>query len=167
MPMRTLLLTVILVLGLVSCRIEQPSRVEAPADSAAGTTSFELAGTGDAALVVPIHINGQGPHQFVLDTGATMTCVNQALADSLDLPESAGRIGLGVGVGEAGRMQLVTIDSLRLGETKAFDLEACTLDLGQLEQAGLRVDGLLGLNFLKSFRVTLDFGSHTLHLEKL
>lgn len=154
--------------GLMSCQYSgAPSRVDAPADSAAGTISFDLAGPGGAALVVPVYLNGQGPHRFVLDTGATLTCVNESLADSLNLPESAGQFGIGAGVQGSGRMRLVTVDSLRIGETKAIDLTACALDLAELETAGLNVDGLLGLNFLQSFRVALDFGANTLHLEEL
>ena len=111
--------------------------------------SFELAGPGGAALVVPVHLNGEGPYSFVLDTGATLTCVDQVLADSLNLPESAGRIGVGAGIRGSGRMQLVSVDSLRLGATSAFELTACAIDLSQLETAGLDVHGLLGLNFLR------------------
>lgn len=144
-----------------------PSRVDTRSDSAAGAMSFEMAGPGGAALVVPVHLNGEGPYAFVLDTGATLTCVDQVLADSLELPESAGQVGIGAGIQGSGRMRLVSVDSLRLGATSAYDLTACTLDLAQLETAGLDVDGLLGLNFLKAFRMTLDFGAGTLHLEEL
>ena len=150
-----------------ACRVEGPSRIEAPADSAAGTVSFDFTGPGDAALIVPIHLNGTGPYRFVLDTGATLTCLDEVLADSLDLPENRGQLGYGAGVGGAGNVRLVTVDSLRLGQTKAFDLTTCALDLSQLEQAGMEIDGLLGLNFLKSFRMTLDFGSNTLSLSPL
>ena len=52
---------------------------------------------------------------------------------------------------------LVGLDSLAVGAAKAFDLTVCTLHLAPFEQAGLRIDGLVGLNFLKAFRVTLDF----------
>lgn len=166
LPLRPLL-GLLLAFSLAACQYGTPARVETPADSAAGTLSFDLAGPGEAALVVPVHLNGQGPHPFVLDTGATLTCVNEVLADSLGLPERTGQFGFGAGVGGAGSVQLVAVDSLRIGATSAFDLTACTLDLAHLEQAGLRVDGLLGLNFLKSFRVTLDFGTRTLHLEAL
>lgn len=157
----------LLAIALVSCRVDGPTHVEAPADSAAGVTPFELAGPGEAALLVPVYLNGQGPHQFVLDTGATLTCVNESVADTLDLPARRGQFGIGAGIGSSGSLQLVAIDSLRVGATTAFDLTACVLDLSQLEQAGLRVDGLVGLNFLKSFRVTLDFGTNTLHMEPL
>ena len=154
---------------LSGCGIEDassPARVETRSDSAAGETTFELAGPGGAALVVAVHLNGQGPFSFVLDTGATLTCVDQILADSLELPESAGRIGIGAGIRGSGRMRLVSVDSLRLGVTSAYDLTACAIDLSRLETAGLDVNGLLGLNFLKAFRVTLDFAAGTLRLEE-
>ena len=154
-------------LGAAACRMEAPSRVEAPADSSAQTMSFELVGPGDAALVVPVHLNGQGPFQFVLDTGATLTCIDRSLSDSLGLSERTGMYGTGAGIGGSGNVQMVAVDSLRIGHTQAFDLTACELDLANLQTAGIHVDGLLGLNFLKSFRMTLDFGARTLQLEAL
>lgn len=163
--MRTILL-ILLALWAAACEMGTHSRVEMPADSAAGQISFRLAGPGDAAIIVPVYINGEGPQQFVLDTGATLTCLNESLADTLNLPEKRGQIGFGATVSGARRMRLVGVDSLRIGDVKAFDLTACTLDLDHFRQAGLRVDGLLGLNFLKSFRMTLDFESRQLRLEK-
>lgn len=144
----------------------QPARVEAPADTGAGEVGFELAGPGGAALIVPVHLNGEGPFDFVLDTGATLTCVDQALAERLELPERRGQIGMGAGVEGTGRVRLVGIDSLRVGDTRAHDLGACTLDLAHIEMIGVEVDGLLGLNFLQEFRVTLDFQRNVVTLEE-
>lgn len=145
------------------CLLGEPSRVETTSDSAA--VSFDLAGRGGAAIVVPVHLNGHGPHQFVVDTGATLTCIDQALADSLQLPEQQGVPGIAAGVGGSGNVRLVTVDSLQIGDTKAFDLTACVIDLGELQNVGLDAEGLLGLNFLKSFRVTFDFDGRVLRLE--
>lgn len=134
-----------------------PARVDAPADSAAGEVPFQLAGPGGAALIVPVHIGGEGPFDFVLDTGATLTCVEETLSERLALSEPTGVVGAGAGVQGAGRMRLVQIDSLRVGAATAQDLLACELDLQHIGQLGLDIQGLLGLNFLRSFRVTLDF----------
>lgn len=142
-----------------------PARVEAPADSAAGEIPFELAGPGGAALIVPVYLNGQGPFDFVLDTGATITCVDQAIAQQLELPKARGVVGVGAGAAGAGQMQLVTLDSLRIGAAKAGRLSACALDLSHTGRVGLEIDGLLGLNFLRSFRVTLDFEREILLLQ--
>lgn len=151
---------------LPSCADMGPDRVEVPADSAAGEVAFELAGPGGAALVVPVIINGRGPYPFVLDTGATVTCVDDGLASSLALPEVRGVIGTAAGVGGEGGLRLVSVDSLSMGGVRAHELEACVIDLEHLSGMGLELDGLIGLNVLMEFRVTLDFQRNIVTFEK-
>lgn len=148
------------------CQPAGPARVEAPADSAAGEIAFEWAGTNEAALVVPVHINGRGPYSFVLDTGATLTCVEQDVATELSLPEPTGQIGFGAGIGGSGRMRLVSADSVRVGGATAEDLPLCALDLSSMEQMGMELDGLLGLNFLRPFHMSIDFEREILTLRE-
>jgi predicted aspartyl protease len=146
------------------CDDGSPARVDVPADSLAGETPFELAGPGGAALVVPVHINGAGPFDFVLDTGATFTCVSPALADSLGLEAQTGQAAYGAGIGGSGQIQLVRADSLRLGEARAHDMTLCVVTLDQLAATGISIDGLLGLNFLKEFRMSLNFERQVVRL---
>lgn len=142
-----------------------PARVESPPDSAAGEVPFELAGPGGAALLVPVYINGEGPFDLVLDTGATLTCLDREIADRLELPQARGVAGVGVGVGGSGQMRLVRVDSLRVGAARSAELMVCALDLQHTGSIGVEMDGLLGLNFLRSFRVTLDFERKILLLQ--
>lgn len=142
---------------LAACVDTAPDRVEIAPDSAAGEIAFELAGPGGAALLVPVHLNGEGPFQFVLDTGATVTCIDDALASRLELPDVRGVIGTAAGVGGEGGVRLVSVDSLRIGGVNAHDLQACVVDLEHLSGMGLELDGLIGLNVLQEFRVTIDF----------
>lgn len=167
--MKTLRLAQGLVLvGLAAAcqRAGAPARVQAPPDSAAREVAFELAGPGGAALVVPVHVNGQGPFRLVLDTGATFTCLDRQVANALELPPARGVAGVGAGVGGAGQMRLVQVDSLRVGAAGASDLTACALDLRHTSSVGLEIDGLLGLNFLRAFRVTIDFQREVLLLQR-
>jgi predicted aspartyl protease len=156
----------IALLGGAACDQTQPARVSIEADTTAGEVAFELAGAGGAALVVPVHINGTGPHSFVLDTGATITCMRTDLAEQLELPEVSGVLGMGAGVGSSGRVRLVSVDSLRLGGILAEELQACVLDFEHLTSIGLEIDGLLGLNVLRQFRVTLDFDRSIVTFER-
>jgi predicted aspartyl protease len=149
---------------LAACEVGAPARIEAPADTAAGEVAFRLAGPQDAALLVPVYVNDQGPFDFVLDTGATLTCIEQQTAEQLALPRERGVRGVGTGIGSAGPVELVRVDSLRLGAARAFDITACVLDLQHLEAFGPAIHGLVGLNFLRSFRVTLDFQRNVLIL---
>ena len=162
--MRSAVSIVIAAVCVVACQAPGPSRVEAPADSVAGSLEFTLAGPNDAAILVPVRLNGSGPYAFVLDTGATLTCLDEELADSLNLPSPTGAVGFGAGIGSTGSVRLVTIDSLQVGSARAFDLLGCVLDLEQFRALGLEAHGLLGLNVLKSFRVVLDFDRRVLIL---
>ena len=150
----------------VSCEQIAPARVDFPADSAAGESPLRMAGATGAAIIVGVHINGHGPFDFVLDTGATLTCIDRDLATRLQLHD-ARRFARGSSISGTGQVRLVRIDSLRVGRISAHHLVACALQLDQLQRMpGLEAHGLLGLNFLKSFRVTLDFQRSVLRLER-
>ena len=142
---------------LVGCEAAVPGGAGAPVDVQAGEVGFTYTGPGETALVVPVHINGAGPFDFVLDTGATFTCIDQGLRDRLDLPASDGPAGIGMGVGSSGRIEIASVDSMQVGTARAADVSVCVLDLEQFRTAGIDIQGLLGLNFLKEFHVTLDF----------
>lgn len=133
---------------------------EMPADSAAGEIPFD----GTAAMVVPVHVNGEGPFHFALDTGATLTCVDRRLAAEMELPESRGLPGVTAGVAGIGEIRVVTLDSLRVGGAAMRELRACVLDLAHARQVGVEIDGLLGLNFLRAYRVGIDFDRRVLTL---
>ena len=141
--MRRSPLAIPLLAALAACQPPgAPDTVHAPPDSAAGEMAFELAGPNGAALMVPVHVNGEGPFRFVLDTGATITCVEGTT-----------------------RMRLVRLDSLRVGGARAEGITACALDLAHTAAIGVEIEGLLGLDFLRSYRVTLDFDRQVLLLQ--
>jgi hypothetical protein len=63
-------------------------------------------------------------------------------------------------------MKLLKIDTLEVGEAKATGLTVCSIDLNRIAPPGAGIKGLVGLNFLKSYRVTIDFEKKSLRLEK-
>jgi hypothetical protein len=54
-----------------------------------------------------------------------------------------------------------------VGAAVVRDVSACAMDLRALDPLGGHVRGLLGLNVLRHFRVTLDFGRRVLRLAPL
>ena len=84
----------------------------------------------------------------------------------LALPERRIAVGTAVGVGGTGGVRLFGADSLRVGAASARGITVCALDLRALRAVGPEVRGLLGLNFLRSFRVTLDFEREVLRLTR-
>jgi predicted aspartyl protease len=156
---------VCLLLILGACDVGGPAHVAAPADSAAGEVGFEFAGPNEAAILIPVQLNGRPPVDFVLDTGATLTCVDVSLARELGLRDQKGVRGIAFGALQAGRMETVRVDTIRIGHAAVFDALACKLDLAHLRSA-FGASGLLGLNFLKAFDVAIDFERNVLRLQR-
>jgi len=161
-----LIFLVALLASWTACVIQSPKDIGVPAETAPGQVNFELAPPNDAAIIVPVKINGKGPYKFVLDTGATFTCIDQKLVDELKLPEWRGQLGVGVIVPKGGNVKLVKLDTFEVGNSKATDLKACAIEFSRLQTDGLDARGLVGLNFLKSFHVNIDFKKNVLHLDK-
>src|SRR4051812_7253637 len=55
----------------------------------------------DARIYVPVRINRGAPHWFILDTGATGTIIDTALAQQAGLALSGGQIVHGAGSGNS------------------------------------------------------------------
>ena len=160
----SILLLVVMALG---CSLPSAVSPGSPSETAPGEVSFKLAGPNEAALIVPVKINGNGPYDFVLDTGATFTCVDRPLAEELKLPNWSGPLGTVVITGGEGEMGFVKIDRFEVGGTaSASELVACKLDLSRMQPPGFGIKGLVGLNFLKNYHLTIDFQRKTLRLDK-
>lgn len=98
---------------------------------------------------------------FSLDTGASHTAVLPAvLADlgyeTFSLPR-AGIILTASGSSDAGIARLVSIEALDL---RLPDFPILAIDLPQ----GVRVSGLLGLDFLRGRTLTIDFAAGEIEL---
>ena len=106
--------------------------------------------------------------QAILDTGSTHSVIS--LKEALDLgydayyPPDVGEVGTRVvmprGILEC---KMITLKEVRLGELKVLGLEAVAIGLP--EQSGVIM--LLGTNFLKSFKTTIDYGRGTLTIEEI
>jgi clan AA aspartic protease (TIGR02281 family) len=91
---------------------------------------------------------------LALDTGATYTMIPWDIAEALGyepaLSKKKAVITTASGVEKA---PLITIDSISVLGKEARDVECIVHDLPEVS----RVDGLLGLSFLRRFKVCLDF----------
>src|ERR1044071_3837047 len=118
---------------------------------------------GGRLPVVPVYLEGQGPFDFVLDTGTNSTIVT---------PEVAARLGLR----PADRVTLVTVAgerdvprarlrSVSVGASAASDVEALVSGLEQIRELDPRVCGVLGQNYLGLFNYTLDYEGRAVEFE--
>jgi predicted aspartyl protease len=117
--------------------------------SARDTITIPVAMNG-SSVVVPVTLNGVLNAKLALDTGATITVVSRRIARSLALsPLGTSRVGT---VGGIVNLPLARLGSLKVGEAEVQDLVVSIHDFSP----DPRIEGLLGLDFLKNFHVSLD-----------
>jgi predicted aspartyl protease len=125
---------------------------------------FTLAHPSKPLILVPVTVEG-APFQFALDTGASTTVVSPALArlsalEGRAAPSMTG--GGGTVAAVAGVIPMLAIGGVRLARVRAMvasfldDIAAAT---------GARIDGIIGGNVLRRFRVTIDYPRALLRLE--
>jgi predicted aspartyl protease len=117
---------------------------------------FRLAGGGQPLILLPVHVNKLGPFEFILDTGAGTSLLASELAKQLEVKVIGSKEGQSAG-GKVS-VSLAKIDSLAVGEAKLDDVDVGIVDLGHIGKTiGAKIDGDLGYNFLKHFRITIDY----------
>ncbi|MGA0602984.1 retroviral-like aspartic protease family protein [Caulobacter sp. KR2-114] len=130
---------------------------QAPAlTSPAGQAAVIPAGADAASrMTTQVRLNGEGPYEFVVDTGANRSVVASEAAATLRLPVGPQTPVHGIaGVEPAGTVEVA---SLAVGEVRSSGLELPILPGGQLG-----AQGLLGVDVMRDRRVTLDFAAGVL-----
>ncbi len=139
------------------------------------TVAPERPATGEAT--VPIQMLGGGTYLsvrvndrpfdalFLLDTGASKTILTPLFARRIELvvPDDAPRRELTVFGGQKVRVPFVKISRVAVGEAHVENLE-----IGVYEgfPNARVIDGVLGLDFLRRFRMTVDTVNGVLRLER-
>ena len=108
-------------------------------------------------LTVPVTINGAGPYQFAIDTGAGRTMISEELAAELQLqPQGTGTINTIAGASD---VPFFFVDQLSssASESQPFIAPA-------LARSNIGAAGRLGLDQLAQTRVRLDLKGNTVTL---
>jgi predicted aspartyl protease len=117
---------------------------------------FRLAGGVQPLILLPVKINAQGPFDFILDTGAGTSLLSSELAKRLDVKVIGSKEGQSAGGTVS--VSLARVDSIAVGAATLDDVDVGVVDLGQIgKTVGAKIDGDLGYNFLKYFRITIDY----------
>ena len=140
-----------------------PARA-APLPLASLDDALDVAGQAVAAqeirtrLTVAVEINGAGPFQFVVDSGADRSAIGQRLSRLLELPSrDCFRLH---GMAGTSLVPAVLLHRLRLGSGVLENVAAPVLP-----DAALGADGLIGIDALAGQRLKLDFEARSITLE--
>lgn len=114
----------------------------------------------DSHLIgLPVLINGNGPYNFALDTGAGGTVMSPELAKKLDIDVQA-MDGIARGLGGDVQLQMAKIDSLSVGDSEITNSQVVILDSSKVSPKGKLIDnGIIGYDFLKNFETVIDYPS--------
>ena len=109
-------------------------------------------------MTAPVMINGQGPFEFIVDTGTNRSVISRELATRLGLPEGPKTLLHSISGRESAAS--ARVDSFRIGQR-----EARRLIMPALSARTVGADGLLGVDGLKNQRVVMDFLDNVLTIE--
>ncbi len=131
---------------------EAPPR---PPEPPPAVTRIPIQPGGTAPIVVGGTVNGSRQVALILDTGASYTILSPRLLGQLGLsiPASARWVRFTIAGGQQVEAPLVTVESLEIGNSRVAPLEVLAYDALPDDPA---LDGLIGLNFLNHFAVTID-----------
>ena len=143
------LLVVIAVLG--------PKPVVAGPSTMPGTDPSEVAVRVDksGAVIVPVHINGNGPFRFLLDTGSSHSVVSRSLIEQLGL-HFVAKTSVLTYTGREWR-PVVKLNQTTIGGAQSDGLLASVASAAQLDVFARSIQGIIGQDFLFAFNYTLDY----------
>ena len=114
------------------------------------------------SIIVAMHINDQGPFDFVLDTGAAVTMIDPQILSQTGVAANGPTVDV-VGVGGLPvRAPVCTLDKLALGDAVVQGMDAVAHRIDHLFRTDIY--GLIGQDFLNHFVMNLDAVNKTLTL---
>jgi len=178
---RFVFMVVVVVLGTAGCRTAGEYSTSGPEASGQADPRFEFDLTwgerpGDLKLfpgavllttsprwnaIIPVFLNGKGPFNFLVDTGAERTLVSSAIAR----PNGQARAAVTAGIGGTQQVAIADLDTLAIGRLTIRKLAVSVGTFNFSDPKLGPVYGLLGQDILSNFRVTLDYPKRKLILE--
>jgi len=112
----------------------------------------------ETRLTVEVRINGHGPYQFLVDSGADTSVIGRRIAHDLQLP--LGTPVILNGMTERSIVDRVKVDSLNLGPSTVEDLQ-----LPVLSEGDVGGQGMIGIDALVRQRIMMDFEKRLIKVE--
>ena len=132
-----------------------------PVADSPDTTTIPFRMTQNGLISVETQLDGANMVNAILDSGASSTAVSMAAVDRLKMRDRVikGQYANVVGAaGIANNVEMLFLRDCRVAELGQTNLRALILDFDAInETSGFEQSGILGGDFLRHFRVTIDF----------
>ncbi len=135
-------------------------------ETALGEIDFRLANIHRPLIVVKVLINDKAVYDFALDTGASNSMISPELTRNFKIKTSPTEP-----ITAAGGLKIDALegnlDSLSIGKAKKQNAKVIISDFfTMLNQAlGTKLYGIIGYDFLKDYKVTIDYPNNKLFLD--
>ncbi len=116
----------------------------------------------DGWITVPVMVNGQGPYDFVVDSGATLSVVFENLARQQDFPFVDGEPRRILGLIEANNLPPRYIGTIEMGGQAIENVVSVVVS--DWDEPRTTPQGVLGLDFLAQYAVDIDPTTRTVKL---
>ncbi|PID57757.1 hypothetical protein CSB45_05900 [candidate division KSB3 bacterium] len=132
---------------------------EKPEEASAESRTIVPYSQQNSVMIVDVTINNRITRPFAVDTGASYTVISPEIANALFLTPAynAPQVTLQTANGRI-KAALVNLERVRLGSLETPNITAAIHDM----QDASHISGLLGLNVLKRFQMTVDSMHHQL-----
>ena len=137
--------------------VNRPLPAAAPSD----VTVIPFRTTQNGLISIETEFDGTDPVNVILDSGASSTALSivaverHKMRGQIIKGQTANVIGA---AGVTNNVEMLFIRNCRVADLKQSNLRALVLDFGAInETSGFEQSGILGGDFLRHFRVTIDF----------
>src|ERR1700682_2522324 len=107
---------------------EDLATTTATLSTSSATVKFRLAGGAQPLVLLPVEVNGEGPFEFILDTGAGTSLLSSELGQKRGVRVLGSKEGQSAG--GAVSVSLARVSSLAVGSAKLNDVDVGLVDLG-------------------------------------
>ena len=159
-----------------------PNDPERVLEAKAGLEMLKVLGTTDVAVVTApenpapirvrktlnliftqVSINGRGPYNFAVDTGATQTVISEKLIDEMGLQPITSTVVYGIGGAGKVDTKLYGVNEIAVGDVKIKNIPVGTFNDPLVSQLA---DGILGTAALSDFIITVNYPASQLELSR-
>lgn len=149
-------------------RLDRSENRGAPMPPAPGVTVTPFRTTQNGLISVETEFEGNQLVNAIIDSGASSTVLSQAAVERLKLRDQIIKGQTTSVIGAAGvteNVEMLLVRKCRVADAQQVNLRALVLDFGAInETSGFEQGGIIGGDFLRHYRLTIDFNRAVLAL---
>lgn len=150
-------------------RLDRSDNRQSPMAPPPGVALIPFRTTQNGLISVETEFDGNEHLNVILDSGASSSVISAAAVDRLKLADQIIKGQTANVTGAAGiteNVQMLFVRKCRVADVQQSNLRALVLDFDAInETAGFEQSGILGGDFLRNFKLTIDFSRSMLALQ--